>query len=224
MIITIDGPIATGKSTIAKKLAHDIGFIYLDTGAMYRGLTYGLLNKKIDLDDKQAIKLYLKKFNFDIKVKHGQRRYYVGKKDVTDAIRSSEVTSNVSKIAALDFVRTKLVARQKEMSAGVNAVVEGRDMGTFVFPDADLKIFLTGNAEVRAKRRFDEQKEKYPEEFANTTLEETIESINKRDHYDTTREISPLKQADDAHVVDTSELTIDEVVSCILDFKDRKHN
>ncbi|MEC7838468.1 MAG: (d)CMP kinase [Chlamydiota bacterium] len=221
MIITIDGPVATGKSTIAKKLAHEIGFIYLNTGAMYRGLTYGLLKDNIDLDDTEAIQSFLKNFTFDIKVKNGERRYFVGKDDATDAISSTSVTSNVSKVSALDFVRKQLVTLQREVSEGVNAVVEGRDMGTVVFPNAELKIFLTGNTEVRARRRYNELKKKYPEEFANLTLEETIKSIDERDHYDTTREISPLRQAEDAYIVDTSHLSIDEVVSQILEYKEK---
>ncbi|MCB1119068.1 MAG: (d)CMP kinase, partial [Chlamydiia bacterium] len=140
--------------------------------------------------------------------------------DVTDLIRSEAVTRAVSEVAAIPEVREKLVALQREMGNGVNAVFEGRDMGTIVFPDAHLKIYLTGRAEVRAKRRFEEMLIRFPEEAKKTSLEEMTKDINRRDERDSTREIAPLKQADDAYVVDTSDLTIDEVVFKILELKD----
>lgn len=220
MIITIDGPIATGKSTIAKHLAHEIGFIYFDTGAMYRSITYGILKNKIDANNPAALAEYLKNFNFEIKVKHGERFYIVEGEDVSLKIRNEEVTANVSRISALPAVREKLVALQRQLAVGVNAVFEGRDMGTVVFPNAQLKIFLTGRPEIRAKRRFEEFRSKFPEEALHMTLEKVMEDIAERDKYDTEREISPLKQAEDACVVDTSDLTIDEIVIKILEFKD----
>lgn len=220
MIITIDGPIATGKSTIAKSLAREIGYIYFDTGAMYRCVTYGILKNQINVDQEDQLSQFLEGFNFDIKIKHGNRRYYVENDDVTDKIRLDEVTSFVSKVSAIKIVRNKLVAIQREHAIGVNAVFEGRDMGTVVFPDAQVKVFLTGRPEVRAKRRFDELKQKYPEETKNLTLEKTLEDINRRDNFDMTRETSPLKQAPEAIVIDTSDLTIDEIIQKILEFKD----
>lgn len=220
MIITIDGPIATGKSTLAKKLAHEIGYIYFDTGAMYRCLTYGILKRKVNIEDAQELDEFLKDFKFEIKIKHGERFYYADGEDVTDKIRMGEVTSNVSKISAKKAVRDKLVTIQRELADGVNAVFEGRDMGTVVFPNAQLKIFLTGRADVRAKRRFDELRMKFPKETQDLTFEKILEDINQRDKYDTQREISPLKQADDALIIDTSDLTLDEIVLKILEFKD----
>lgn len=220
MIITIDGPIATGKSSIAKKLAQDIGYIYFDTGAMYRCLTYALLQRKINLDDHQAITEVLNNFKFEIKIKHRDRLYFVDGKDVTLEIRGPEVTANVSKVSAIPFVRTKLVALQQELAIGVNAVFEGRDMGTTVFPDAKLKIFLTGRPEVRAMRRFEELRKKFPEDTKNLTLEEVTKNIAARDTYDTEREASPLRKANDAFVIDTSDLTIDEIIFKILECKD----
>lgn len=220
MIITIDGPIATGKSTLAKKLAHEIGYIYFDTGAMYRCLTYGILKRKVNIEDAQELDEFLKDFKFEIKIKHGERFYYADGEDVTDKIRMGEVTSNVSKISAKKAVRDKLVTIQRELADGVNAVFEGRDMGTVVFPNAQLKIFLTGRADVRAKRRFDELRMKFPKETQDLTFEKILEDINQRDTYDTQREISPLKQADDALIIDTSDLTLDEIVLKILEFKD----
>lgn len=220
MIITIDGPIATGKSTIAKRLASEIGFIYFDTGAMYRSLTYAILKHNVNIDDPNALAQFLKDFKFEIKIKHGDRYYYVDDEDVTLKIRGQEVTSSVSKVSAIPAVREKLVALQREWAVGVNAVFEGRDMGTVVFPDAQLKIFLTGRPEVRAARRLAELRAKFPAETANLTLEKVLEEINARDTYDSQREISPLKQAEDASIVDTSDLTIDEIILKILEHKD----
>lgn len=220
MIITIDGPIATGKSTIAKNLAREIGYIYFDTGAMYRSLTYGILKHKINLDDPAALAEYLKNFKFDIKVQHGDRFYFVEGEDVTLKIRGAEVTANVSKVSAIPAVREKLVALQRDHSVGVNAVFEGRDMGTVVFPNAQLKIFLTGRPEVRAKRRFEELREKFPKETEGLTMEKVLEEISARDKYDTEREASPLKKAPDAFVIDTSDLTLDEIIMKILECKD----
>lgn len=220
MIITIDGPVATGKSTIAKKLAEELGYIYFDTGAMYRGITYLALEKKIDIDDPAQLATLLNEFIFEIKIKHGERQYWVNKQNVTDIIRSDQITSNVSKIAANPAVREKLVSLQRNFAIGVNSIFEGRDMGTVVFPNADLKIFLTARIEVRGERRFKELKEKFPEDSANLTMDKAIEDINQRDTYDSTRVTSPLKQAEDAFLVDTSDKTIDEIVLEILELKD----
>lgn len=222
MIITIDGQIATGKSTIAKKLAQELGFIYFDTGAMYRCVAYLAAKNHLNVDDPKDVEALLAAFNFDIKVKFGERRYFVDKEDVTQQIRGEEVTSRVSKVSAIPEVRAKMVAMQQQFSVGVNAVFEGRDMGTVVFPHADMKIFLTGRPDVRAKRRFAELKEKFPEESQNLTLEKALEDINTRDAYDMNRQASPLKKADDALEVDTSDLTIDEVVMHILELKDTR--
>lgn len=220
MIITIDGPVATGKSTIAKKLAEAIGFIYFDTGAMYRLLTYGVLKHQIQIDDPDQLGAFLKDFDLDIKVIKGQRYYFYETENVTDKIRNDAITYAVSKISANKAVRDKLVAIQQELSQGVNAVFEGRDMGTVVFPNAAIKVFLTGRPEVRAKRRYDELMAKYPQEHQGLTIEKCLEEINKRDLYDSTRENSPLCQAKDAYVIETSDLTTDEIVFKILEYKD----
>lgn len=220
MIITIDGPIATGKSTIAKTLAQEIGFIFFDTGAMYRCITYAIQKHGINPDDPKQLEAFLKDFSFDIKVHRGEKQYYVEGVDVTKEIRSEPITNHVSKVSAIREVREKLVGLQRAWAMGVNAVFEGRDMGTVVFPHAEIKVFLTGRPEVRAQRRFDELRKKFPEETKTLTLEQALEDINRRDTYDSTREISPLKQAPDAFVVDTSDLTVDEIVFKILEYKD----
>ena len=222
MIITIDGPIATGKSTIAKKLASEIGYIYFDTGAMYRSLTYALMKNNINIDDPEAVRGFLPEFTFDIKIKRGERRYWANGEDVTNLIRSPAVTANVSKVSAMPFVREKLVEYQRKLAKGLNAVVEGRDMGTIVFPDADFKIYLTGKPEVRAKRRYDELLVKFPDQMQGVTLDQCLADINERDHEDMTREFSPLKKADDAYEVDTSDLSPDEVVFKILEIRDSR--
>ena len=220
MIITIDGPVATGKSIVAKKLAKDIGFIFFDTGAMYRTLTYGVLKHHIDIQQPEQLQQFLDAFQLDIKVVHHEKYYYFEGEDITQKIRSPGVTAFVSEVSALKPVRDKLASLQRELAEGVNAVFEGRDMGTTIFPDAGLKIFLTGDNEIRAKRRFEELKSKYPEENKDLTLEQCLEEINKRDAYDSAREHAPLRQADDAYVIDTSNLSIDEVVMRILEYKD----
>ena len=216
MIITIDGPVATGKSTIAKKLAESIGFIFFDTGAMYRALTFGILKHHIDIHQPDQLQHFLDQFQFDIKVVRRERLYFFEGENITHKIRETEVTWAVSEVSAIKAVRDKLTAIQRELAVGVNVVFEGRDMGTVVFPDAALKIYLTGRNDVRAKRRYEELKSKYPD----ITLEKCMESINKRDTYDSTREHSPLCQAVDAYVIDTSDLSIDEVVYKILEYKD----
>lgn len=220
MIITIDGPIATGKSSIAKKLAETLGYIYFDTGAMYRSLTYGIQKHQIDIHNESALKSFLDAFDFDIKIYKGEKRYIVEGEDVTLAIRRQEVTAFVSEVSALQLVRDKLVSMQRELAKGVNAIFEGRDMGSVVFPHAELKIFLTGRAEVRAKRRYQELLAKFPEESKNLTMETLMEEINKRDHYDSTRKIAPLIKPQDAFIVDTSDLSVEEIVFKILEHKD----
>lgn len=214
MIITIDGPIATGKSTIAKKLAERLGYICFDTGAMYRCLTYAVIKNNIDLSS--GLHDFLKQFSFDVKLINGEKHYFVDKEDVTEQIRAPGVTSLVSEVSALKEVREKLVALQQQWAVGVDAVFEGRDLGTVVFPHAYLKVFLTGRTDIRAQRRFNELRMRFPEDTQELTLEQAIEDISKRDIYDSTREISPLKQAADSYVVDTSNYTADEIVDIII--------
>lgn len=221
MIITIDGPVATGKSSVARRLAEQLGYIYFDTGAMYRAVAYGMLKQQIDPDNDEAVKNFLNSFHYAIRMQRGVKHYYIDEEDITEAIRSQSVTSVVSKIAAKQAVREKLVALQRKMAQGVNAVFEGRDMGTVVFPDANLKIFLTGKPEIRAKRRLAELQKERPDECKNLTLEECTAQIEERDRYDSSRANSPLVKADDAFEVDTSNLTLDEVVFQILECKDQ---
>jgi len=227
MIITIDGPCATGKSTVARSLAEALGFIFFDTGAMYRSLTYAILKHQIDIHNPEMLQKFLLDFDLDIRHFRGQKHYFYEGEDISQKIRKREVTDSVSEVSADEEIRKKLVEMQRSLSEGINAVFEGRDMGSIVFPNAELKIFLTGRNDVRAKRRFDELKTKFPDESKDLTLEKCLEDLNKRDSYDSTREHSPLCQAPDAYVIDTSDLGIDEIVDQILEIKDSlktKHN
>ena len=208
MIITIDGPVGTGKSTIAKRLADKLGFVFFDTGAMYRCFTYGIIKNSIDMDDADQLGRFLKTFDFDIQVLKGTKHYFFQGHDITDEIRGEGVTSFVSEVSSYGPVREKLVSIQRKLGHGVDAVFEGRDMGTVVFPDAELKIFLTAAPEVRAQRRFDELRQKFSEETKDLTVDQVLASLNKRDTFDSSREISPLKQAEDAYLVDSSDLSI----------------
>lgn len=219
MIITIDGPVGTGKSTISKLLAEKLAFVHFDTGAMYRCVTYGVIKHKIDPNNAEQLQSLLDNFDCDIKIVDGVKRFFFEGEDISEKIRGEVVTSHVSEISAIGAVREKLVELQRLLGEGKNAVFEGRDMGTIVFPNAELKIFLTARPEVRAQRRFDELKEKFPEDSENLDFNELLESIIKRDTYDSTRKVSPLKQADDAHVVDTSDLSINQVLEQLISIK-----
>jgi len=218
MIITIDGPAGTGKSSVAKQLARALHFIYFDTGAMYRSFSWFLQKKNISPSDEQAIEQALKDFSFDIQEKNSEKVYLVNGQDVSEAIRSSAVTSIVSTVAAYSFVRKEMVKIQRQFAIAKNAVFEGRDMGTVVFPNADLKVFLTADAEIRAERRYKELLERFPNKEKEISLNQILEEIQYRDHHDSTRKISPLKKAQDAHEIDTSKLNIKDVVDKILDF------
>ena len=212
MIIAIDGPAGSGKSTIARLIAKDKGFIYLDTGAMYRLVTLKALNKGIlgnnDLNDLEEIKKLLGNLNIDIR----ENGFYLDDVDVSEEIRKPVVSENVSDVAAIREVREKMVDLQRKFSESKNVILDGRDIGTVVFPNADLKIFLVADARERAKRRYRELIQK----GENVEIEEIYENILKRDKIDSTRKESPLKKAKDAVEVDTTSKSIEEVKNEIL--------
>lgn len=218
MIVTIDGPAGTGKSTVARLLASKIGFVFFDTGAMYRAVTFELLKDKIDFSDTNTISCMLQNFCFRIETHANEKRYFIGSMDVTDEIRSQQVTKHVSEVAALPAVREALVLLQRRFSEGINAVFEGRDLGSVVFPNAELKIFLTASPEIRAERRFRELVFKHPSEAENMTKQQVFEDLLRRDSYDSSRQHSPLRPADDAIILDTSDFSIEEVVEKIFLF------
>lgn len=218
MIITIDGPAGTGKTTVARLVAAKLKYDYFDTGAMYRAITYRLGKEGIALTNISSLGLFLQKFQFDIREERGEKRYFVEDEDVTEIIRSADVTQRVSEVFAHAEVRRALVAIQRAFSSDRNAVFEGRDMGTDVFPKADCKFFLTARPAVRAERRYLEFKNKK----MPTTSEEVLKELLARDHFDSTREVSPLRQAEDAYLIDTSDLSIEEVANQILTLINKK--
>jgi len=217
MIIAIDGPSGTGKSTVAKGVAKRLGFTFFDTGAMYRSVAWKILEENKDPSNEEQVSASLSDFHYEIRLDANQeRRYFVGGADVTDAIREPRISSVASQIAAYPGVRKALVSIQRKFGHQCNAVFEGRDMGTIVFPDADLKIFLSANAEKRAERRYRELLAKFPDLVGSLQLSQILKEIEERDFKDTTRSISPLKKAPDAIFIDTSELTVDQAIEQII--------
>lgn len=212
MIITIDGPAGTGKTTVARKVAERLGFDFFDSGAMYRAITYKVLQHNVDLNDPYQLNPFLENFQFEIRSENSQKRYFVDGKDITEEIRSPEVTNYVSEVSANVSIRQAFLKMQREFGKNKNSVFEGRDMGTVVFPQADVKVFLTARPAVRAERRYLELKEKN----ALTNEEEVMRELLQRDHFDSIREVAPLKQAEDAHLLDTSDLTIEQVIDRVI--------
>lgn len=216
MIITIDGPSGTGKSTVAKGVAKRLGFLFFDTGAMYRSLAWKITEQNISASDEAAIQSLVDKFQFDIQTtREGEKRYLVDGIDISGKIRTQEISLLASQISTLAFVRKALVKIQQSFGHRADAVFEGRDMGTVVFPDAELKIFLTARPIVRAERRYRELLLKFPDLADTLSQEQILSEIQQRDHNDQTRAISPLRQAKDALLVDTSDLSAEEVIDQI---------
>jgi len=211
--IAIDGPAGAGKSTIAKKVASELSFIYVDTGAMYRAMALHMIRQNVDLGDADAIGENSENADITIKYEDGQQVVYLNGDNVNDYIRNEEVSAAASKTSVVPKLRKKLVSLQQKLASSEDVVMDGRDIGTVVLPNAQLKIYLTASVEVRAKRRYDEMLAK----GEKVSLSEIEDDIRERDYRDMNREESPLKQADDAIYLDSSDMTIEEVKNKIID-------
>lgn len=219
-IVAIDGPAGTGKGTITKLVAEELGLINIDTGAMYRCVTLEALRNNINETEVEKVEEILEDIQIEFKRDNGNIIVFLNGANVTKEIRTPEVTSNVAKFAALKCVRDKMTPLQQEMGKLGNIIMEGRDIGTAVFPNADVKIYLDASFEERAMRRYKQNQEKGIEQ----SYEEVLESIKQRHFLETTREINPLRKADDAILVDTTVLTIPEVKERVINIIKEKIN
>jgi cytidylate kinase len=211
MIIAFDGPAGSGKSTIAKIISEKLGITYLDTGAMYRAVTLYFLENNVDFNDENQVKINLEK----IELEFINDKLYLNNKDVSAQIREKNVNDHVSLVSAIRIVREKMVDLQRKMSGKKSVVLDGRDIGTVVFPNADYKFYITASVDVRARRRYEEELEKG---ISNLSFDEVKKSMENRDYIDSNREVTPLRKADDAIEIDTSDMSIDEVLEKILSY------
>ena len=210
--IAIDGPAGAGKSTIAKLVAKKKGYIYVDTGAMYRGLAVHFIKKGIQPEEKEKIAEACEDAVIKIAYENGVQQVYLNDENITGSLREEAVGNMASKSSGIPAVRAKLLELQRNLAKEENVVMDGRDIGTHVLPNADVKVYLTASVETRAKRRFDELTEK----GVACDFDAIASDIKERDERDMTRDIAPLKQADDAVLVDSSDMTIDEVTEAII--------
>ncbi len=211
--VAIDGPAGAGKSTISRKAASELGFIYIDTGALYRTVGLNALRLGVDVNDSAAVTATLtEELKVELKFIDGEQRMFLCGEDVSDKIRTPEASSAASKVSAVPSVRAYLFDLQKKLAKENNCIMDGRDIGTVVLPEADVKIFLTASPEARAERRYLELKEK----GMNVKLEDVLSDMIKRDYDDSHRAIAPLKQADDAVLADTSELTLEQSIDLVI--------
>ncbi|MCP3923980.1 MAG: (d)CMP kinase [Desulfobacterales bacterium] len=206
-LVTIDGPAGAGKSTVSKNLAISLNYIYVDTGALYRGVAYYTILNNIDYTDTNNLKIQLDKMDLRFKNIDGDLKLFLNGSDISSKIRTPEISMQASKVASIELVRSYLLDLQHKLGVEKNAVFEGRDMGTTVFPNADVKFYLDSSTKERALRRFKELTD------SNQTLEDVEQDIIDRDNNDKSRKISPLKQAEDAHFIDATHMNVDEVVN-----------
>lgn len=210
--VAIDGPAGAGKSSISKVVAKKLGYLYIDTGAMYRGITWALLNAGVSIDDEDAVEAALSKIQLELRVEETGLSVWVNGTDVSQDIRTQYVTSHVSQVAAQKAVRTKLVEMQRHMASAGGVILDGRDIGSVVLPNAELKVYLTASVETRGHRRWLELKDS-----ENISLEEVCRTVAERDAMDMNRKESPLVCVDDAVVVETDHLSIEETVQTLVD-------
>ncbi|WP_252503454.1 (d)CMP kinase [Sporosarcina sp. Marseille-Q4943] len=218
IIIAIDGPAAAGKSTIAKRIAQKLGYTYIDTGAMYRALTHKAIQSSINMDSDHGLAELLEETEILLIPENGGQAVWIDGVDCSDEIRSREVTAAVSKVAAHSTVREMMVDKQRKLANDSGVVMDGRDIGTEVLPNADLKIFMTASVNERAERRFQENEKR----GIHSSLSQLKEEIEKRDRADSEREVSPLKQAEDAILLDTTSMSIDEVVDKVIELAEMR--
>lgn len=214
MQVAVDGPASAGKSTVAKIIAKKLSFVYIDTGAMYRACTVIARNHQLDYGDEAAILKAVDEDGIELKSEDGQQKVYAAGQDISKEIRTPEISANVSQVSALPKIREKMVSLQRQMAGKTNVIMDGRDIGTTVLPDAEVKIFLVASAKSRAQRRLLDLKERGIE--SKQTVEEIEQDIAARDYKDSHRKVSPLKKADDAIEIDTTNMSIDQVVAAIL--------
>ena len=214
MQVAIDGPASAGKSTVAKIIAQKLNFTYIDTGAMYRACTVIAKENNLDYGDEQGILAVIDRNEIQLKAVDGKQKVYAGDEDITRDVRLPEISANVSQVSALPKIREKMVSLQRKMAGEMNVVMDGRDIGTTVLPNAEVKIFLVATAHSRAQRRMLDLKQQGIK--SDQTLQEIEQSIQERDYKDSHRQISPLKKATDAVEIDTTEMNIDQVVEAIL--------
>ncbi|HDR3651859.1 (d)CMP kinase [Bacillus sp. WL1] len=210
--IAIDGPAAAGKSTVAKVVAKKLAYVYIDTGAMYRTITYAALEQKVDIENEEQLMEVVKNVKIEFQQGEDTQLVFLNGQDVSEVIRTPEVTNRVSIVAKHRLVREEMVRRQQELAEKGGVVMDGRDIGTHVLPDAEVKIFMLASVEERAERRHLENMNK----GFDSNLEQLKEEIAQRDKLDSEREVSPLKKADDALELDTTSLSIEEVVQKIM--------
>ena len=221
-IVAVDGPAGSGKGTITKLVGEKLDFVTFDTGAMYRAISYYMIKNNINLDEKEKILKMLDKININIKFDNREQVLYLNNEKLVTELRTKEVNEIVSQVSHIPEVRYAMVELQRKLAEGKNVILEGRDIGTNVFPNADVKIYLDATAEERANRRL---KQNLENNITNISYEEILENIKFRDYNDKTSDIAPLKKAVDAITVDTSDLTIDEVTKKIEDIiLKKKHN
>ncbi len=218
MIVAIDGPAGTGKGTVAKLISERLDFVYIDTGAMYRCITLKMIRENISLDEEEKIKDLLERTKITFKNLEDKQHVYLDGEDVSDLIRKPNVNELVSPVSAIKIIRIKMVELQRKLGEEGNVIMEGRDITTVVFPNAEVKIYLDAKLEIRAERRYKELVER----GNNVTYEDTLESIRKRDKNDMEKEMGALKIAEDAVVIDTSNMTIEEVYDKIKEIIELK--
>ena len=212
-VIAIDGEAGTGKSTLAKNIAKKYNIVYMDTGAMYRCVTLDMLNKGISMDDTKKIQQMLDDIKIEIENNNGEDRFILNGEDVTKKIREKNVNDNVSQVSHIPLVRERMVELQRRLANGKKIVMEGRDIGTNVFPNAQVKIYLTASAQVKAKRRYEQNKQN----GIDIPFEEIYNNVVFRDNNDKTSDVAPLKKADDAFELDTTNYTLDEVENIVVE-------